>query len=138
MKKLSFVLSFSLFFVLSCFAQSTPAVSPIDAPQKGGKMSGKGHKDHAMKELNLSAEQKVQMKDIKNTFKGKMMAIRSDAALSKEQKHAKVKEVMDLHEGQVKTVLTPQQFTKLTEIKAKHRENRMSHKGKGKNHKDKN
>ncbi len=127
MKKI--VLLFTVFFAFTAMAiaQTNAQPAPTADVKKG---RGKDHSQMA-KDLNLSADQKVKMKEIKGSFKGKMQAIRTDKALTKEQKKAQVKDMYAAHEADVKALLSADQYAKWSEAKAQ----RKAH-GKGK-HKEK-
>lgn len=127
MKK--FVLMFTMFlaFTAISIAQTTDAQPSPTAKTKKGK--GKVHSGMA-KDLNLSADQKSKMKDIRNTFKGKMQAIRSDKASTKEQKAAQMKELGVTHDAEMKGLLSADQYIKWTAAKAQMKENHKNHKGK--------
>ena len=114
MKKI--VLMFTVFFAFTAMsiAQTNAQPSPTADVKKG---RGKAHSQMA-KDLNLSADQKVKLKEIKGSFKGKMQAIKTDQALTKEQKKTQVKDLFAAHEAEVKAVLSADQYAKWSEAKA--------------------
>ncbi len=73
---------------------------------------GEGKRELAA-DLNLSKEQKIKVKSIRESYKAKGNAVRNDATLSKEIRKEKIKELMKAQQEEMKTVLTPEQQTKL-------------------------
>ncbi|MDZ7880079.1 MAG: hypothetical protein U5L45_20545 [Saprospiraceae bacterium] len=74
-------------------------------------------------DLGLTSDQKAKMKDIAQSFKGKMKAIKTDASLSRDQKKTQMGEVAKSHEAELKAVMTPEQFTKYSEMKKARQDN---------------
>src|SRR5688500_4566985 len=77
--------------------------------RKGGDIRGGGFE----KELNLSADQQAKLIQIRTDFRSKAQALRSDKALSQEQKRTQMKELMKQQQGQFKSVLTKEQIEKM-------------------------
>ena len=75
------------------------------------------------------------MKEIGQSFKGKMKAIKTDESLSKDQKRMQMGEVAKQHQADVKAILSPEQATKweatAKERRAKMKEYRGKKGGKG-------
>jgi Spy/CpxP family protein refolding chaperone len=139
MKKLAIVFAFMFAVVANTFAQADATPAPLQdattskVDRKANKM-GKGDRKAKMKgaadDLGLSADQKAKMKEIGQSFKGKMKAIKTDASLSKDQKKAQIGEVAKSHETELKAIMTPEQFTKFTEMKKARKANKGSKRGK--------
>ena len=72
------------------------------------------------KELDLSADQQAKLAQIKDGFKGKVQSIRTDQALTQDQKKEKMHELRKEQQEQMKTVLTPDQFKKLQSLRKEH------------------
>ncbi len=75
--------------------------------------------------LNLTDDQKAQMKKIHEDAKAQIEAVNSDSALSADQKEAKIKQ---LHRGthkQVEAILTPEQKKTMREWRREHRGSRQ-------------
>ena len=68
-------------------------------------------------ELNLTDEQKAQIKPIVQDEVQQIKAAHDDASLSPDQKKAKVAEIRQSHRSQLSSVLTPEQQKKLESIK---------------------
>jgi periplasmic protein CpxP/Spy len=127
MKKLVLMFTICVAFATVSIAQTTEAQpAPATEMKKdkvrgGGK--GKGNAAGKMaKTLDLTADQKLKMKDVQNTVKGKLQAIKTDKTLTKEQKMAQMKEVNNGLETEIKGILTAEQYTKWTAEKAQRKE----------------
>lgn len=92
---------------------NTPPAAPPPAGDHGPGM--KGRPDIA-KELNLTDDQKPKVKAIMDAQMQKMRDLREDDSLSKDDKRAKMKTIHDDTATQLKTVLTPDQFSKWQEM----------------------
>ena len=123
MKKVAMLFAFILAFIANTFAQTDAVAAPLTS-EKMSKQDRKAKMKQHADELGLSAEQKTKMKEIGQSFKGKMKAIKSDEALSKDQKKMQAGEVAKQHEADVKALLSAEQFTKW-EAQAKERRAKM-------------
>ena len=77
--------------------------------QKGNKAMHKGE----LKELGLSKAQMGQLKSQRQTMKGKMEAIQSDQSLTPAQKKDQMQALKASNREAMKTILTPEQLSKL-------------------------
>jgi len=68
-------------------------------------------------ELNLTDEQKAQIKPILQDEVQQLKSVKDDASLSPDQKKAKVAEIRQSHKSQMSSILTPDQQKKLDSIK---------------------
>jgi len=68
-------------------------------------------------DLNLTDDQKTQLKPILQGEVQQLKAVHSDASLSDEQKGAKMKEIHAGAKSQINTILTPEQQQKLAAMK---------------------
>jgi Spy/CpxP family protein refolding chaperone len=84
-----------------------------------GMKQGRGGMEKMQQELNLSADQQAKMTKLREEFKTKAEGIRSNTALSQEQKKEQFKSLAQQHRDQVKSVLTKEQAEKLEAAKAK-------------------
>ncbi len=135
MKKAIVLFVAILAFAASSFAQSATNTETQNAPKtekikkhKGGKSKHAGAMD-MKKELNLSSDQSNRIKNIGNTYKGKMQAIRTDNSLSATQKKAQMFEIHKAQDAEIRGVLDADQSTKFTEIKKQRRDKMKAHKG---------
>jgi Spy/CpxP family protein refolding chaperone len=91
-------------------AQAGPATDPgIQAHHKGQH----GHFGKALKELNLTGQQKADLKPILKDRHAQAKAIRTDTALTREQKREKMKELMKATHEKIAAILTADQKAKL-------------------------
>ncbi len=131
MKKIMILCAFMVAFAASSFAQADTQPAPMS--EKTEKTKGRGSKDRKQavmsmkKQLNLTSEQEMRMKDIADNNKGKLKAIKSDNTLDKTQKREKMLEVQKSFDSDMKSVLNAEQYTKFTELK---KQRRANHKGK--------
>ncbi len=135
MKKVIVLFVAIVAFAANSFAQTGTGQETQKAPksEKVGKHKGQNGKHaHGMdmkKDLNLSDDQSKRIKDIKNSYKGKMTALKTDNSLSKEQRKTQMSDLKKSEEADVKGVLTADQYTKFTEMKKQRRNDMKAHKG---------
>ena len=96
------------------YTQSVFAEDDAKTPPAEGKHHGQGQQhgnlgEMLVKELNLTADQKPQVKAIFDEMRPKMKAIMDDQSLSKEDKGAKFKELRTASNTKIKALLTPEQ-----------------------------
>ena len=91
-----------------------------------------------MNDLNLTADQKSQMKEIQQSNKQQRDAIRNDTSLTPEQKKAKMKDLLKSQSDKVNSILTPEQQAKRKASIEKMRSNGKMHGKKGYNRASKN
>jgi periplasmic protein CpxP/Spy len=102
-------------------AQSSAPASPTyqdqnqAAPQQGRKHDGE------MANLNLTDDQKAQMKQIHESSKSQMDAVNNDSSLTADQKQAKLHQIHRGARMQMVKLLTPEQRQQLkADAKARH------------------
>jgi periplasmic protein CpxP/Spy len=125
MKKLVLMFTVCVAFATVSTAQTTETQSAPATEMKKDKVRGGGKGKAAGKmasTLDLTADQKLKMKDVQSTVKGKLQAIKTDKTLTKEQKMAQMKEVNTGLDTEIKGILTAEQYTKWTEEKAQRKE----------------
>jgi Spy/CpxP family protein refolding chaperone len=92
-----------------------------DGISKRGKSEGRdGFRQKGaelQKELNLTAEQKEKMASLRAGQKTRMEALKNDKVLTKDQKRAKIQEMMKDHQEQFKSILTKEQAEKLQSLR---------------------
>lgn len=87
------------------------------APKQGqGAKKGKGPFRRIMTELDLTAEQKAKIQPIIKEANAEMKKIREDAALSKQEKRAKTRDLQQATRTKIEAELTDAQKAKLAEI----------------------
>jgi periplasmic protein CpxP/Spy len=85
----------------------------------------KGHQD-AVKQLNLTDEQKPKYDAIMKGAADKGRTLRADTSLTPEEKKAKAKALREETATQLKGVLTPEQFAKWQEMSKRGAHNHMT------------
>jgi len=68
-------------------------------------------------DLNLTDDQKTQLKPVLQGEYKQLKAVHDDASLSADQKQSKMTEIHDGAKSQINSILTPEQQKKLAEIK---------------------
>jgi Spy/CpxP family protein refolding chaperone len=116
------------FLLLSVFP--APSQAQNKAPDSTAGQSRAMHEKHGdhnamLANLNLTDDQKAQIKQLHEGTRAKVEAVNSDSSLSAEQKQAKIHDIRrDMHE-QVKKVLTPDQRKQFEENMREHRESKQ-------------
>jgi Spy/CpxP family protein refolding chaperone len=101
MKKLFAIVALSIGFAVAASAQDSTA-----------------HKKNKVKsELNLTKEQQSQIKSMHAEYKQKYAALKADSSLSAEQRKQQYKALHQEQQNKMKTILTPEQQSKLMEMK---------------------
>jgi Spy/CpxP family protein refolding chaperone len=116
------------FLLLSVFPSLSNAQNnaPDSTPGQSQAMHEKQGDHNAMlANLNLTDDQKAQIKQIHEGTRSKIEAVNNDSSLSTDQKQAKIQDLRrDTHE-QVKRVLTPAQRKQFEENMREHRESKQ-------------
>jgi Spy/CpxP family protein refolding chaperone len=116
------------FLLLSVFPALSHAQNnaPDSTPGQSQTMHEKRGDHNAMlANLNLTDDQKAQIKQIHEGSRSKVEAVNSDSSLSADQKEAKIRDIRrDTHE-QVKKVFTPEQRKQFEENMREHRESKQ-------------
>ncbi|HEX7960988.1 MAG TPA: hypothetical protein VF493_13780, partial [Terriglobales bacterium] len=71
--------------------------------------------------LGLTADQKTQIKQIRQDEKQQIQAVKADNSLSKDQKKAKIQEIRQNGTSKINGLLTPEQQQKFAQRRANHR-----------------
>jgi Spy/CpxP family protein refolding chaperone len=88
-----------------------------DGQERVGKGNRMQRSQGFQKELGLTAEQQQKMEQIRTDFRNRLSSLRSDNALTQEQKKAKMHELMKQQQDQMKALLTPDQIQKMKSAK---------------------
>ena len=90
-----------------------PAGAPAAAKPERGPGGPRGDRLEMMKEkLSLMPEQVEKIKPILEKDRAKLMALREDATLSREQKGEKMREILKSSMEEIRPILTPEQVEK--------------------------
>jgi hypothetical protein len=95
-------------------APSEPQVSPADGtvtppPARHRRMRPAYILADLTEKLTLTEDQQKTVGDIISSSEGQMRALRGDESLSKEDRHAKMKEILGTTRQQIRAALTPDQ-----------------------------
>ena len=113
---------------LRAFAQST-ADQAKDQASQAASQTGQAISDTDVRakvearlqklatELNLTDDQKTQLKPVLQGEFKQLKAVHDDSSLSPDQKQSKMTEIHDGAKSQINSILTPEQQKKLAEIK---------------------
>jgi Spy/CpxP family protein refolding chaperone len=113
------------FALLGLAPMLTLAQDNTAAPAQGQAMQqqGPGEKGGPFANLNLTDDQKAQIKTIHEGAKSKADAVKADTTLSADQKEAKIREIhRDTREQVMKNVLTPEQRKQARENMKEHKQ----------------
>lgn len=111
---------FSSLVLVGCFLIAGP--SALLAQQKAAPLP------HERPELGLTQEQKDQIQQIRETQRQKLRAVRSDSALSPQERRTKAHELRKETRAKVDAVLTPEQRTKLAQFRKEYRDHHRARK----------
>ena len=105
--------------------QSAPPAETAAGGEHGGPGGGK-HMEKMFKDLNLTDAQKAQVKDLHNSTREQMKALKQDQSLTKDQKRERMKALHLETQSKMSSILTPEQQQKMKEKRAQFRK---EHKG---------
>ena len=100
-----------------------PAGTPPPPPSSERRERREDMRENAQKmakELNLTADQQIQMEAIRKQTRDAVKAVRNDASLSEDQKREKGRELLKTGKDQERAILTPEQQAKAKELQGKH------------------
>lgn len=117
MKKLFAITVLFVGFAISSYAQEAPSTKEETRKEAKKKLKH---------ELNLTREQAKELKGANQDFKDKAHAIKDDDNLTKEQKREKMQSLQKEKNDKFKTILTPEQQQKMSQMK-KEGHKRKSH-----------
>ena len=111
---------------LATSAANTMAQTPAPSPAQSGECPGGKHHKHdgngPLAALNLTPDQKAKIDVLRADLHSKTETIRSNAALTPEQKKEQIKALREANRTQVEAILTPDQLAQLQKAKAEHKE----------------
>lgn len=113
MKKLFAIILTLTLFTFKGIAQVKRETNP--SQNSASDSIQKNKKKEMMKELDLTKEQRSQMKEFHQSIKLKKETINNDQTLTQEQKQIKLKELHKEQKEKLNTILTPEQKEKLKE-----------------------
>jgi periplasmic protein CpxP/Spy len=125
---LPFILSGAMMLPLAALAQ-TGAAADNSANAATSQAPDKERGEKFAEKLNLTPEQKADLKSIRENAKQQAQAIKSDSSLTPDQRKAKFKELRKSSHEQMMAKLTPDQQAKFKEMRKEHRGHRHGRKG---------
>src|ERR1700686_1289468 len=126
-KQLAITASFLLLSVFPALSQAQNTAPDSTAGQSQAMHEKHGEQNATLANLNLTDDQKAQIKQLHEGTRAKVEAVNSDSSLSAEQKQAKIPDIRrEMHE-QVKKALTPDQRKQFEENMREHRESKQQH-----------
>jgi Spy/CpxP family protein refolding chaperone len=128
---LPFILSGAMMLPIAALAQSG-AAADNSANAATSQAPDKERGEKFAEKLNLSPEQKADLKSIRENEKQQAQAIKNDSSLTPDQKKAKVKELWKSSHEQMMAKLTPDQQAKFKEMRKEHRGHRHGRKAEAK------
>jgi Spy/CpxP family protein refolding chaperone len=108
-------LAFALLIALTGLRVVAQTEATID-PETKAKVQEK--LQHISTELNLTDDQKTQLKPMLQSEVQELQAVKNDTSLSPDQKEAKAKAIHQSFKSQISNVLTPEQQKKWASMKA--------------------
>ena len=127
MKKLFLVAIAGLFFAANGNAQVKRNVP--HSQQMRSDSSRHFQKGKMQDQLNLTADQKSQMKTLHQDMKQQREGIMNDQSLTADQKKEKMKVLRKSQSEKMNTILTPDQQTKMKELRKQRMKNHNMHRG---------
>jgi len=108
-------------FVTCAMPVLTRAQDASQAPAQTQEQAAPAHKPMDRPNLNLTDDQKAEMKKIHEGAKSQIEAIKNDSSLRADQKQAKIREVRKDTHKQIEAMLTPEQRKTMREFRKEHR-----------------
>lgn len=118
--KISFIVLGLATAVLPAFSadsNTTPAAPRPERPPLRALAARRAVQARVLKRLDLTAEQKTQLKAQRDATAGTLKAIRADQSLTREEKKAKAREVAQSARTQMRSLLTTDQQAKLDKMR---------------------
>jgi Spy/CpxP family protein refolding chaperone len=105
----------------AAFAQTANTTPSNDQNATQSTTTKEKDHDRGMKALNLTDDQKKQIKQFHQDAKAQAVTIKKDQTLSADQKKAKLQELHQSTQDKVASVLTPEQKQKWDQMRAEHK-----------------
>lgn len=119
---------FSLATLAVAVVAAAHAASPQEEPGVRPARQSKHHRlEHPAlrrqiaRKLELTAEQRTAMKSARKEAAEAIKAVRSDAALSPDQKRSKAREISVEARSRIESILTPEQRAQLQQLRSRHK-----------------
>jgi Spy/CpxP family protein refolding chaperone len=130
---LPFILSGAIMLPIAALAQtSTLGTAADNSASAATQAPDKERGEKFAEKLNLTPEQKADLKRIRDNEKQQAQAIKNDSSLTPDQKKAKFQDLRKSSREQMMAKLTPDQQAKFKEMRKEHRGHRHGRKGEAK------
>jgi protein CpxP len=135
---LTFALALAFSLIAVAQTSSTESKQKASPDQSQTDSAGNMHRDRVgerlewlSQHLNLTEDQKKQLKPILAGEFKQMRAVGEDASLTQDQKREKMKQIHEASRPQVQVILTPEQQQKFAQMKEEAKERRGDNTDKG-------
>ncbi|HRF79144.1 MAG TPA: hypothetical protein PL070_03575 [Flavobacteriales bacterium] len=98
--------------IIAVLAGLTVATQAQDKARKSPEERAKMRTEHMAKELELTPEQKAKVEAINLKYAGKATELRKEREAERTEARKEGKAMHDAHDAEMKTVLTPDQYTR--------------------------
>jgi periplasmic protein CpxP/Spy len=130
---LPFILSGAIMLPIAALAQtSTLGTAADNSASAATQAPDKERGEKFAEKLNLTPEQKADLKRIRDNEKQQAQTIKNDSSLTPDQKKAKFQDLRKSSREQMMAKLTPDQQAKFKEMRKEHRGHRHGRKGEAK------
>jgi periplasmic protein CpxP/Spy len=130
---LPFILSGAMMLPIAALAQtSTLGTAADNSASAATQAPDKERGEKFAEKLNLTPEQKADLKRIRDNEKQQAQTIKNDSSLTPDQKKAKFQDLRKSSREQMMAKLTPDQQAKFKEMRKEHRGHRHGRKGEAK------
>ena len=130
---LTLILSGAMMLPIAALAQNAGSATSGDAANAAASQATNNEANERGQKfaeaLNLTDQQKADLKSIRENQRQQAQAIKNDTSLTPEQKKAKFKELRKSSHEQMMAKLTPDQQKKFKEMRKEHRGHRHGKKG---------
>ena len=127
---LTLILSGGMALSIASFAQTSNSTASNDSSNSTTSQTPDNERGQKFAEaLNLTPEQKADLKGIRDNARQQAQAIKNDSSLTPDQKKAKLKDLRKSSHQQMMAKLTPEQQQKFKEMRKEHRGHRGERKG---------
>jgi len=123
-------LSLAAFMLTAAANAQTERAGTDAATSKADHHKGKGGHDKMFKDLNLTKEQKAQLKEKNKDLKARREALKGQDNITVKEMRDKQKAIRDEQEKNMDAVLTPDQKAKYAELKKQRGDKMKGRKGK--------
>ena len=103
-------------------AQTAPAKAPaaLAKPQKSPEQKADRHASHLAKELGLNPDQEARVEKLMLAREQETTALKAKYGADRKVGRADMKAAHDRYQAQFKEILTPEQYAKMSQMKAEH------------------